>query len=874
MSRLAAALRGARSYGLAIVLALMCALFAVRAPGFATSGNLNDVLRNLSVIGIVALGEMFVLLGGGLDLSVGSVLLLAGILSDDLIRLVGMQPLLAIVIAVAAGTAAGVLNGVITTVLKVPPFIVTLAGLYAYRGIALSLYRTSASGANLQSTLINDQTFLFLGGGNVAGAPLGFLILIVLVVVATFMLRRTTFGAHLYALGGNELATRLSRIRVNRLTVQTYAISGTMAALAGVILASRVRTGAPQAGLGVEFDAIGAVVIGGASLFGGSGTALGTLLGAAFVTVLAKGQLLLGVAVNYQSLTKGLVILLAVLMDLFTRGLEPSVTVGRRATGAAEWSSGEDTAPLVSSPLLADGHGEPASGNGHRAAAPNQPATGPPILEVRDVSKSFADIQALDEVSLQLRPGEIHALVGENGAGKSTLIKAIAGVHRADSGELRFRGEPVSFAGVPDAQELGIATVYQERAVVPALSVADNILLGREPTGRLPGVIDHGALNASCRAILAHLGSPMEPTARAGSLSTAMQQLVDIARALSFDAPVVLLDEPTAALTSQEKDYLFGVMRQLRAQGKALLFISHALEEVFEIADRVTVLRDGKVIRHGMPVADATRPELVRLMIGREIDESAMRARPLQGEALLRVEGLSVGGVLEDVSFTLHAGEVLGIAGLVGAGRTELLRAIFGADRIERGKVSLRGRPLRLRSPRDGRRAGLGFVPEDRQRDGLVEVMSVGANLTLPSYDAITRLSAWIDPLRERGLAVRTIARLRIQPPRPRRLARHLSGGNQQKVVVGKWLARSPSVLLIDEPTQGVDVGAKEEIYRLLDELARSGVAILMVSSYLPEILRMSDRVLVMRSGRVVLELPRLDATEERLLTAATGGHG
>jgi ribose transport system ATP-binding protein len=870
MSQLSAALRGARSYGLAIALALMCALFAVRAPGFATSGNLSDVLRNLSVIGIVAMGEMFVLLGGGLDLSVGSVLLLGGILSDDLVRLVGVHPLLAILGAVTAGTAAGVVNGVIITRLKVPPFIVTLAGLYAYRGIALSLYRTSASGANLRSTLINDQTFLFLGSGNVAGVPLAFLILVVLVLVATFVLRRMTFGAHLYALGGNELATRLSRIRVNRLTVQTYAVSGTLAALAGVILASRVRTGAPQAGIGVEFDAIGAVVIGGASLFGGSGTAIGTLLGAAFVTVLAKGQLLLGVPVNYQSLTKGLVILLAVLLDLLSRGRERTGTADHRSARAAERFDQEALAALASSPLLGDGDKGAAGGDGQPPAG--HPETARPVLEVREVSKSFADIQALDGVSLELRPGEIHALVGENGAGKSTLIKVVAGVHRADSGELRFRGEPVNLAGVPDAQDLGIATVYQERAVVPALSVADNILLGREPTDRVPGVIDRRALTGGCRAILAHLGSPVEPTARAGALSTALQQVVDIARALSFDAPVVLLDEPTAALTSQEKDHLFGIMRQLRARGKALLFISHALEEVFEIADRVTVLRDGKVVRHGMAVADTTRHELVRLMIGREINESATRARPVEGEELLRVENLTVDGVLEDVSFTLHAGEVLGIAGLVGAGRTELLRAIFGADQAQRGQVRLRGRPLRLRSPRDGRRAGIGFVPEDRQRDGLVDVISVGANLSLSSYDAITRLSVWIDPLRERGLAGRMIERLRIQPPRPRRLARQLSGGNQQKVVVGKWLARSPSVLLVDEPTQGVDVGAKEEIYKLLDELARLGVAVLMVSSYLPEILRMSDRVLIMRSGRVVLELPRREATEERLLTAATGG--
>jgi ribose transport system ATP-binding protein len=502
---------------------------------------------------------------------------------------------------------------------------------------------------------------------------------------------------------------------------------------------------------------------------------------------------------------------------------------------------------------------------------PDPPAATAPVLEVVGLTKAFPGVQALEDVSLSVHAGEVHALVGENGAGKSTLIKILAGVYQADAGSVRLGGQPVAIRSVHEAHQLGVAVIYQEPALVSALTVAENILLGREPRARLRGMVDRQALLAEAQRILDRLQSPLDPRTPVADLGISWQQVVEIAKALSLDARLIVMDEPTAALTLQETQQLFHIVRELRAQGRAVLFISHALEEVFEIADRVTVLRDGRLVT-SREVSGLTRADLVRFMIGRAVDESAKRGRPVAGAEVLRASGLRRQGMLDDVSFTLHAGEVLGIAGLVGSGRTELARALFGADPLDGGEIWLERRRFEPNSPRDALRAGIGLVPEDRKREGLVESFSTAANISLANLGAISRFGGWIDRAGERALAVRLIGRLNLQPPGPDWPVRILSGGNQQKAVLAKWLARDVKVLLVDEPTRGVDVGAKDEIYHLMDELAQAGMAILMISSYLPEILRMSDRILVMREGRVVLELPRREATEERLMEAATGG--
>jgi ribose transport system ATP-binding protein len=760
-----------------------------------------------------------------------------------------VNPFLAVPIALAVGCAIGALNGYLVARLQISPFIVTLATLYMIRGVGLSLYRSDVR--NLQAAVISDETFLILGQADVLGVPVSFLIFAVLLILGIFVLRRTRFGLHLYAVGGSELAARLTRIRVALIQLTTYVIAGFCSALAGVILASRLQTGAPEAGLGQEFDVIAAVIIGGASLFGGRGTLTGMLLGAAFITVLAKGQTLLGVPSNYQSFTRGVVILIAVALDVLSqRGVHAGRPLRRPKAGPTRRVETQmEEVP--------------------RALPGQQP--GVPVVRSVRLNKSFVELRAVDAVDFDAYAGEVHAIVGENGAGKSTLIKMLSGVIAPDSGEILIDGKAAPLHDVAAAQDHGIAVIYQERAVVPELTVAQNIMLGHEPTRGLPGLIDQGALREKAERIWGLLDSPAPLDAPVRELGPSVQQVVDIARALAFAARVVIMDEPTAALTQQETQRLFEIVRGLRSRGTAVIYISHDLEEIFEVADRVTVLRDGRLVRT-LPVTEVTRPALVRMMIGRDIDERARPEGGGDGRTVLSIDGLRRGSVLDGISFSVRAGEIVGIAGLVGSGRTELLRAIFGADRVDGGEMRLNGRAYAPQSPVDAVRSGVGFVPEDRKLEGLIPNFTISENLSLPNYDLIAKARIWLDSARETRLAIRMVKQLRIEPPVPRWRTNHLSGGNQQKVVLAKWLAKAPTLLLIDEPTHGVDVGAREEIYRVIDDLARAGTGVIVVSSYLPEVLRISDRILVMRDGRIALEADRAGASEEMLLDAATGG--
>ncbi len=483
----------------------------------------------------------------------------------------------------------------------------------------------------------------------------------------------------------------------------------------------------------------------------------------------------------------------------------------------------------------------------------------------------FVEIRAVDGVNFDVRPGEAHAIVGENGAGKSTLIKMFSGVLKPDAGEIRIDGKTETIDSAGRGQDLGVAVIYQERAVVPELTVAQNIMLGHEPTKYLPGVIDRAALRAKAEQIWDQLGAPAPLDTPVRDLGPSVQQVVDIARALVFNARVVIMDEPTATLTRQETERLFAIIRGLKQRGAGVIYISHDLEEIFEIANRVTVLRDGQFV--GMlPVAEVTRAKLIRMMIGRDIDEQARPEINQGGAEVLTVRDLRRGSILDGVNLTVRAGEIVGVAGLVGSGRSELLRAIFGADRIDGGAMTLYGKPYAPRSPIDAAAADVGLIPEDRKLEGLVPGFSTSRNLALPNLDVVSNFRVWLDRGRETALASAQIQDLKIEPPTPGWQVSRLSGGNQQKVVLGKWLARQPKLLLIDEPTHGVDVGAREEIYRVIDQLARQGAAVVVVSSYLPEVLRISDRIVVMREGRIVMETPRNQATEEVLLDAATRG--
>lgn len=492
-----------------------------------------------------------------------------------------------------------------------------------------------------------------------------------------------------------------------------------------------------------------------------------------------------------------------------------------------------------------------------------------PILSLNSISKSFPGVQALDSVNLEVYPGEIHALVGENGAGKSTLMRIISGASSKDSGSMQWRGYEVDIKTPIEAQNLGIAMIHQELALIPYIDIGKNIFLGREPQGKIPGLIDWSNLYQASSDILDSLGLNISPRTIIKDLSIAQQQMIEVAKSLSMDASLLVMDEPTSALTDREVETLFEQMSRLRSEGVSIIFISHRLEEVYRVADKVTVLRDGRWI--GTHPADSlSENEIVKMMVGRELVASKTHESHSTDVSVLRLNDVHTSGIVRGVSLDLKEGEILGIAGLVGAGRTELLEAIFGVRHITQGQILLEGEQIELDSPSKAIHSGVGFVPEDRKAQGLFLNMGVRQNIVLAALDTLTRLGIVLRT-RANALTSSLIKQLDIRPPNQQQRVRNLSGGNQQKVVIARWLALEPRVLLLDEPTRGIDVGAKSEVHALLDQMAKTGVAILMVSSELPEILSVCDRILVMREGRLMLETEPDSTTQDEIMRVAAG---
>jgi len=491
------------------------------------------------------------------------------------------------------------------------------------------------------------------------------------------------------------------------------------------------------------------------------------------------------------------------------------------------------------------------------------------VLEMRNVTKRFPGVLALNNVQFSLRPGEVHCLVGENGAGKSTLMKILAGAQPMDSGEIILSEGPVAIHSPHHAQQLGISMIYQEFNLSPYLSVAENIFLGREP--RLGGTpfINWKKMYADAREVLGRIRVDLDVRKPVNECSVAQQQMVEIGKAISFNSKIIVMDEPSATLTEHELRALFDLIRTLRRQGIGLIYISHRLEEIFEIGDRVTVMRDGEYVGTN-GVCDVTRDDIIRMMVGRELKDEFPKETFERGAERLRVEGLTRHGAFSNVSFATHCGEIVALTGLVGAGRTEVARAIFGADRIDGGQIHLDGKPVAVRSPQDAIRQGIGLLTEDRKGQGLVLGMTVRENTTLANLRSLVKF-LFVNRREERSVTEKYVRELQIKTPSIEQVVQNLSGGNQQKVVLAKWLFTQSKFLVFDEPTRGIDVGAKVEIYKLMNELVRKGVSILMISSELPEVLGMCDRILVMHEGRLAGELSRKDATQERIMQLATG---
>ena len=490
------------------------------------------------------------------------------------------------------------------------------------------------------------------------------------------------------------------------------------------------------------------------------------------------------------------------------------------------------------------------------------------VLEMREIDKIFPGVHALKKVNFELRKGEVHALLGENGAGKSTLINVLGGVYPIDGGQILIDGQPVVIRQIKDAQQLGIAIIHQELVLVPHMTVAENIFMGREPRTKL-GTVDKKKMFRDAQEAIDAVGLCCSATDLVCKLSVAQQQLVEIAKALSYNAKIVVMDEPTSSLMTREVDILFDTIRKLRAKGVSIIYISHRMSEFFEIADRITVMRDGEYVTT-RDVEQTNTDELVFLMVGRKLENYYTRTYNKPGETVLEVSGLSQKSTgLEDINFSLRKGEILGFSGLVGAGRSELMRCIVGIEKYDSGEIRLFGEPAGPMDTAQAQKKGLVMVPEDRKQQGLILLNSVGFNLTINVLESFIGLCV-VNKCAENEIIERHIRALNIKTPSARQKVGNLSGGNQQKVLMGKWLATNPKILILDEPTRGVDVGAKAEIYMIIDRLAKEGISVIMVSSELNEIINMCDRVLVMSDGRITGELDRSEFTQELIMSFAT----
>jgi len=493
-----------------------------------------------------------------------------------------------------------------------------------------------------------------------------------------------------------------------------------------------------------------------------------------------------------------------------------------------------------------------------------------PLLRIEGVSKSFPGVKALDDVHLDLYAGEVHAVVGENGAGKSTLMKILSGIYERDTGEIYLAGEPIVVDGPPAAHRLGISIIHQELHLMPDLTVAENIFIGRERRRGLGLFVDDRDLNRRTEELFKELGIHLNPRKLVGNLKVAQQQLVEIAKALSFNARVLIMDEPTAALTAAETDILFGLIRDFKSRGTGIIYISHRMEELKVISDRITVMRDGAYI-DTLDTEQAEVGQVISLMVGRHIEgESRPQSVSSDPTTVLAVQGLSTRRLLRDISFDVKKGEILGFAGLMGAGRTEVARAICGADPIEHGEIHVNGRHVRINDPSDAAKLRIGYLSEDRKRFGLMLDQDVKFNIAISSLHDYTDRFGFVRDRKANEDAERYVRSMKIKTPSIRKLAKNLSGGNQQKIVVAKWLLRNCDILIFDEPTRGIDVGAKEEIYELLNDLAAEGKSIIMISSELPEVLRMSHRIVVMADGRITAILDNADADQQTIMSHAT----
>src|SRR5215212_3550870 len=819
---------------LGVTIVLVFAGFSIARPDFLSVENVRNIGQQTAVIAIVAVAMTVVIIGRGLDISPGSTVALTGVIGALLLRDGAATPI-AIGAVVLAGAGVGAVNGTLVGGFNVSPFMATLATLAAARGAALLL--AGDSGVDVENSTIN-----WFGDGRIGPAPVSVVVVALTKVAGWWLLGRSRFGRWVRAVGGNAETARASLVPVRSVRAATYVLTGAAAGIGAVITLGRLGSAQPLAGSGIEFSAITAAVIGGTKLSGGEGGITGTVLGAVLVGVISSGLSFLHVALETTYFVTGGLILIAVLLH------RPDLAHALRA------------APRT----LASGL------RSHRriAALRSEPDAPRRSVSLEAVGKRFGGAAAVEDVSFDIHAGEVVALMGENGAGKSTLVKMLAGSQPPDSGGLSIDGARVALGRPEHARRAGISVIHQHFSLAPDLTVAENVFLGHEPRVPGTGLMRRRAMRRRTGEILTELQMEISPAARVGSLGVGQRQMVEVAKALRADSWLLVMDEPTSALSHRERESLYGLVRRLRERGIGVVYISHRMEEVYELASRAVVLRDGRLVGE-VPLPETPESTLIAMMVGRKIEQVFPHVEAEPADLALRVRGLGDGRLLRAADVDVRSGEVVVLVGLNGSGRSEVLRCLAGVSRPTSGTIEVHGRPVSDLTPRGASRLAIAWVPEDRHGAGLIGPMSVAANLTL---SWLGRACRWgiVPRAEERELAADLIGRLRVRPPDPRRRVALLSGGNQQKVVLGKALATEPRILLLDEPTRGVDVGAKAEIHGLISELKQRGTAILMVSSELPEALSVADRLVVLHEGRTVAVRER-GATEDEIMSYAFG---
>jgi ribose transport system ATP-binding protein len=819
---------------LAVTIVVVFAGFSISRPDFISVENVRNIGQQTAVIAIISVAMTLVILGRGLDISPGSTVALTGVIGALLLQ-DGVSTPVALAAVVLAGAGVGVVNGILIGGFGVSPFMATLATLASARGAALLLSGDSGVG-------VDNATVEWIGDGRIGPVPVSVVVAALVIAAGWGLLNRTKFGRWVRAVGGNPETAKASLVPVRNVRAATYVLTGTAAGVGAVLTLGRLGSAQPLAGSGLEFSAITAVVIGGTKLSGGEGGITGTVLGAVLVGVISSGLSFLHVPQETTYFVTGGLILVAVL--LHRPDLVHAVRGAPRTLAAA------------------------VHRRRRRIGAGAGPAAGPRTVTFRGVGKRFAGAVAVDNVSFEVRAGEVVALMGENGAGKSTLVKMLAGAQPPDSGSLIIDGSPVILSRPEHATNAGISVIHQQFSLAPDLTVTENVFLGHELRLPATGLLRRRAMRRRTQEILTQLQVNVSPNDRVGSLGVGQRQMVEVAKALRAEAWLVVMDEPTSALSHRERESLYELVRRLRERGIGVMYISHRMEEVYELAARAVVLRDGRFVAD-VALAETPEPALIAMMVGRTIDQVFPHVDAPTGDLVLRIRGLADGRLLHDADVDVSAGEVVVLVGLNGSGRSEVLRCVAGMTRPTAGVIEVQGRAVTDLTPRQASDLGIAWVPEDRHEAGLVAPMTVSANLSLSWLRGASRFGL-VPRAAERDLVAQLIDRLQVRPPDPGRRAAQLSGGNQQKVVLGKALATQPRILLLDEPTRGVDVGAKAEIHGLISELKQRGAAILMVSSELPEALNVADRLVVLHEGRTVAVRDR-GATEDEVMTDAFG---